>query len=217
MNEESIKYLIESLKKPIDYFSLRRIPIVQDGEVAGFLRPIPVRCIGESLHDARLISEWRKKHKENFFAVYDPTETQTKDWLASSYASAWDDIFFMVENPARMPIGHLGFCNFVFSKRRCEIGRVNSSEFAPPGLMFAAAKASMAWAAQHLYVQEMVLSVFEENQRAVNFYSRLGFVTVRETRYGKTTVGLIERWQETATELREGKIVLEMAVALAQR
>lgn len=194
MNKPALEEIIFRLKNPVDYESIFRIPIMEQGKKVGSLRAVPARIMGEAKNDALLITDWRRVHKQSFFTIYEPELTQTVTWLSRNYASVLDDVIFMVENCWHQPIGHLSLYNFQFSQSCCEFGRVNSSCHAPKGLMVLAAKVLLAWAGRELGVTRFHLAVFADNEKAVRYYKKLGFVHTQTVSYEKTVLGVTVTW-----------------------
>lgn len=128
--------------------------------------------------DQRLIGDlarWRREHRTAFPSQFTVTEQGTARWLRSALLDIPDRILFLVCDRHGHRVGHLGFAGGLAGERALEVDNVVRGEPGQPGLMSAALRALISWAAQALGAHEIHLRVFEDNARAVAFYRQLGF------------------------------------------
>lgn len=148
--------------------------VIADGE--GLLVPV---C---ELHadDRRLIatlSRWREQNSFAFPTRFPVSDEGTARWLRTGVLNVEDRMLFLVCDRHGRPVGHLGYAGALAGDRQMEIDNVvRGDKDTQPGLMSAAMKALVAWAEEMFGPREIHLRVFEDNERAVAFYERLGFV-----------------------------------------
>lgn len=132
--------------------------------------------------DARLVatlSRWREENSFAFPTQFPVSDEGTARWLRSSILDVPDRVLFLVCDRHGHPVGHLGFAGALAGCREMEIDNVVRGEKdVDPGLMSAAMDALVAWGDEMFGPREVHLRVFEDNERAVGFYERLGFVRV---------------------------------------
>jgi perosamine synthetase len=129
--------------------------------------------------DAALVTtlaRWREQSSFAFPTQFPVSEAGTARWLSAGVLEVADRVLFLVCDRHGHPAGHLGFANALAGEREMEIDNVVRGEDVEPGLMSAAMDALVAWAEEMFAPREIHLRVFEDNDRAVRFYERLGFI-----------------------------------------
>jgi cephalosporin hydroxylase/RimJ/RimL family protein N-acetyltransferase len=143
---------------------------------AGYLLPV---C---ELHrqDNQLIAklaEWRAANAGAYFSQFPVTLDGTAAWLRAKLLEVEDRLLFLVIDQHGYPVGHLGYANCLNDEAAMEIDNVvRGNKQGPPGLMSRAMIAGLAWAEDVIGPREIFLRVFSDNDHAVNFYRRLGFL-----------------------------------------
>ena len=123
------------------------------------------------------LSEWRRDNYFAFPTQFPVSDEGTKRWLRKGVLNVADRLLFLVCDRHGRPVGHLGFANALAGDRQMEVDNVvRGDKQAQPGLMSAAMEALVAWGEEMFGPREIHLRVFEDNQRALAFYERLGFV-----------------------------------------
>jgi perosamine synthetase len=129
--------------------------------------------------DARLVatlSRWRADNAFAFPTQFPVTDDGTARWLRAGLLDVEDRVLFLVCDRHGHPVGHLGFANGLAGDRELEVDNVVRGETdAEPGLMTMAMESLLRWAHETLGPREVHLRVFDDNERAVRFYERLGF------------------------------------------
>lgn len=129
--------------------------------------------------DAALIgtlARWRAESSFAFPTQFPVSDAGTARWLRGAVLDVEDRILFLVCDRHGHPVGHLGFAAALAGERQMEIDNVVRGERdAQPGLMSVAMDAIVSWAHELFGPGEICLRVFEDNERAVRFYERLGF------------------------------------------
>jgi perosamine synthetase len=128
--------------------------------------------------DTRLIAtfgRWREEHASAFPTQFPVTHEGTARWLRHGVLDKEDRLLFLVCDRHGHAVGHLGFAGALDGDRALEVDNVVRGEDGEPGLMSAAMEALLRWAGELFCPREVHLRVFEENDRAVRFYERLGF------------------------------------------
>lgn len=121
------------------------------------------------------LSRWRRRHADAFPTQFEVTDAATARWLRRNLLDVEDRILFLVFDRHGHPVGHLGFASALGGDRELELDNVVRGEPAQPGLMSQSVSVLLSWAAEMFGAREVHLRVFDDNQRAVRFYERLGF------------------------------------------
>jgi perosamine synthetase len=156
----------------IDQLHARSIVLPDD---RGLLVPVCELHTG----DTRLIAtlgRWRAANDFAFPTQFPVTDEGTARWLRSGVLDVEDRVLFLVCDRHGHPVGHLGFANALAGDRQMEIDNVVRGERGEPGLMSTALDALIDWAEGMFCPEEIHLRVFDDNERAVGFYERLGFL-----------------------------------------
>jgi RimJ/RimL family protein N-acetyltransferase len=128
--------------------------------------------------DAALIATcaaWREATSFAFPTQFPVTLEGTGRWLTQRILGAPDRMLFLVQDAAGELVGHIGCA--VADADGIEIENVvRGVDGAGPGLMSQAMVALTAWIESALGASTIVLKVFEDNDHAVRFYRRLGYV-----------------------------------------
>lgn len=163
------------------------IPIMHNGEKVGRLRPIPTKIEGDAKNDIELQTKWRNLHKDSFLVEpFTATIERTNNWLVETYFSNDDRIIFIIEDGNNLPIGHLGFENFIYNERKCEYGRLLRGEVSPMerekriNLIELAQIAFLNWGFHFLKLNLVYGTQFTNNWTVNMIHSKCGFKTVRE-------------------------------------
>lgn len=154
---------------------LRAIPVGQ----SGFLVPI---CNAHQGDDELLqkLTDWRNKNVHVYPTQFVATIESTKAWLKDRLLAVEDRILFLIVDNIGKVSGHVGFngCNnneFLF-----EIDNVvRGDSAATKGLFSIGIIALMEWARKTMNVGGFFLRVMDDNQHAIDFYKRNGFVEDR--------------------------------------
>ncbi|WP_199291191.1 bifunctional GNAT family N-acetyltransferase/PLP-dependent aspartate aminotransferase family protein [Sphaerospermopsis sp. FACHB-1094] len=174
--KKTIKDTFQFLKQTRRFDDLlsKNIPLL---EAEGFLVPI---C---ELHknDERLINQLSQWRTENTFAYpsqFPVTIEGTKKWLDEKLLQVEDRILFLILDQHGQNIGHLGFANAINDYCEIELDNVlRGIKNIYPGIISSAVITLIKWAQETLSVETISLRVFSDNERAVNFYNKLGFKT----------------------------------------
>ena len=134
--------------------------------------------------DARLIatlSRWRREHADAFPSRFAVTDAGTATWLRERLLAVPDRLLFLVCDRHGHAVGHLGLAGALAGEAAVEIDNVVRGEATQPGLMGEALDTLVQWSREVLGARTLNLRVFADNDRAVRFYARHGFVaTARE-------------------------------------
>ena len=172
-----IKRVIKEYKCASIGDEYRTIPIYEDGELRGFLKPVTYLYKIIKPTWPRLICQWRIENELAFANRFVGTEEKTINWLDNILLPRADRILFMVCNVDNIPIGHLGYSCFDFVNRSCEIDNVvRGVKEGNKGLMSSAMNTILKWGRDVLELDNIYLKVLSDNKYAIKFYKRLGFI-----------------------------------------
>ena len=122
-------------------------------------------------------SAWRKENALAYPTQFPVTDSGTAGWLKDRLLAVEDRILFLVLDRHGAPVGHIGFANAFDGEGTLEADNiVRGVQEAPKGIMSEAIRVMLDWAEEKLRPQEIFLRVFNDNQHAIEFYKRLGFV-----------------------------------------
>jgi RimJ/RimL family protein N-acetyltransferase len=112
-----------------------------------------------------------------FPGTFRVTNEGTKRWLRAGLLDVPDRILFFVLGRTGQVVGHLGFAHADNTERRMELDNViRGVAGIQPGLMADATERLIEWANATFSPAEIHLRVLDDNDRAIAFYGRLGFV-----------------------------------------
>ncbi len=157
----------------LDDLWAKSIPLKGDN---GYLIPV---C---ELHtrDANLVTklaEWRAENAFAYPSQFPVTIEGTANWLRVKLLDVEDRLLFLVLDKHGEAIGHLGYANSVNDKGEMEIDNVvRGVQDVQPGIMNLAMEAVLNWAEEIIGPQRIYLRVFSDNEHAINFYRKLGFI-----------------------------------------
>lgn len=122
------------------------------------------------------LSRWRSENAFAFPTRFAVTDEGTRRWLKVGLLDIDDRILFLVCDRHGHPVGHLGFASATEPDGSMEVDNVVRGETGSPGLMSAALCGLIDWAEEMFLPSRIHLRVFSDNDRAIGFYRRAGFV-----------------------------------------
>lgn len=143
---------------------------------AGYLLPI---CEFHTMDNIliRKLAEWRDENSFAYPSRFPVTIEGTKKWLRSLILDANDRILFLVLDKGGNAIGHVGLANALNEAQEIEFDNILRGEKeVEPGIMMIAMQTLLKWVEEVLQPKQIFLRVFNDNQHAINFYHRIGFV-----------------------------------------
>lgn len=148
------------------------IPLKND---EGFLVPISeLHAADESL--IKDMSKWRSDNSYVYPTQFPVTEEGTKKWLRSQVVDNPSRVLFLLVDNFGNRIGHLGYANCLNNTGKMEIDNVvRGVSNVCPGIMTNAMMALLDWADEKLLPKKIYLKVFDDNNKAIAFYKKLGF------------------------------------------
>ncbi|MGI9356797.1 MAG: GNAT family N-acetyltransferase [Rhizobiaceae bacterium] len=147
---------------------------LQTGDV--ILRPIKAT-------DAELLRRWRGRDDVRiWFGDTGKVDTAAQQAWMTRYLAKKDDAMFIIgleRNGNKLPVGAVAIYDINQVAGTAEYGRVMIGEDVARGKAVAERASSLLcnWALGDLGLKRIVLWVIKENQRAIDLYERLGFVT----------------------------------------
>lgn len=171
---KTIKSVFSSLK------SIQRFDELMDKSIRlpcgkGYLVCVSELCA----RDDKLISllaKWRSD-ATTFHNKFNVTFASTERWLRKLLLDIPDRILFLVLNEHGNPIGHMGFANALNGDCVMEfdnvIRGVHGQDY---GLMSVAVRSLLGWATETFKPQVFFIRTLDDNEHAIQFYLRLGFV-----------------------------------------
>lgn len=158
----------------IEHLHARSLPL-PDG--AGLLVPV-CELHADDEQTIALLARWRDANQLAFPTRFEVTDEGTRTWLRRTLLDVPDRILFLVADRHGHPIGHLGFAHCLARDGVLEIDNVVRGEPAAPGLMGVALDELCEWAEDMFLPEAIVLRVLDDNEHALAFYRRHGWVEV---------------------------------------
>ncbi len=171
--QKYVEYALKSYKEPY-----RPLIISVQNNLKIKLKPFTRKDIDDE-QLVQILTRWRKKAQPFFPSTFRVTNERTKKWLQSELINKNDRILFLIYlQDRKTPLGHVGLYRFEWDSYSCQIDNVikgiNRKE--TKGIMTMAIHELGEWALNHLGVRTLTLYVFEDNEKAVNLYTRCGFI-----------------------------------------
>ena len=213
----NLKYIVQisqhfHILKSIDNFEkLTKYTIPLDDDI-GFLLP----ACKLHFHNDKLISllaEWRSKNSFAFPTKFKITKESTINWLENIVYKNEARILFFVLNSHRVPIGHLGYANCINDNNFMEIDNVvRGVKEGDSGIMTYAMKSLLKWGLDNFSPARIYLRVFSDNEHAITFYRKLGFIDLRLIPLYRFKKPGVEYFESIEAETRKDpdKFYLEM-------
>lgn len=155
---------------------LQIIPVLYDNKIIGILSPVTRLYKIANPEYVSLICKWREENPIGFANSFKGTEQKTEYWLDKILLPRKDRILFMIYTLNFKPVGHLGFSNFDFENKSCEIDNVvRGVKEGNAGIMTQAIKTLIIWAKRDLKIKHIYLKVLKDNFHAIKFYEKIGF------------------------------------------
>ncbi|AZR83166.1 aminotransferase [Thiomicrospira sp. S5] len=207
---KSVKEIFSFMKsaESIQDAYLRAIKV----ENLGYLLPASV-CHKE---DNELISNlalWRNQNVGGYPTQFVATAEGTGIWLEKGLLQVEDRILFLVVDNQGKVLGHMGFNSCFNNEMLFEVDNVVRAENHLPTKNFfsLAMNAMIEWARKTINVSGFFLRVMDENDRAISFYERNGFVKQEKIPLAKEQEGGVVTYHAVESSELADKFFLKMA------
>ncbi len=129
--------------------------------------------------DYRRFMLWREKNQQWFPSQFPLSKDGTIEWYKTQVYGKEDRILFWVGcNGGK--IGHIGLNSFNWEEQSCEIDNIIRGNSLEPGAMSKALEWLIGMAKNHLLVKNIYLRTFFDNRKALRFYKKLGFHSIKK-------------------------------------
>ena len=142
----------------------------------GYLLPLCKGLMGDEkvIQD---LTEWRNTNVNAYPTQFIATKKSTENWFAKGLIENDGRILFLIVTNSGKTIGHIGFNGCINLKHNFEIDNVvRGISDSPKGIMGAAMNSLINWAKNMLPVESINLKVMSDNDHAINFYLKNGFI-----------------------------------------
>jgi perosamine synthetase len=157
----------------LDHLLTKSVPLEPPD---GFLVPV---CDLHEDDDALIakLSQWRRDNAFAFPTQFTVSDAGTKAWLRTKLLDVEDRLLFLVVDRHGHAIGHLGFAHCLNEAGEMEVDNVlRGVKTGHAGVMRNAIRTLLKWAQEVIGPRGFYLRVFDDNERAIQFYRELGFV-----------------------------------------
>lgn len=192
-----IKETFDNYKCKYIHEPLKCLPVYNDKNIiCAYLRPITEDYRITLPECSELLGKWREDNPSIATGTFQVTRERTEIWLDKHIIGREDRILFLIVGLGGQFIGHLGFSNFYYEEKSCEVDAVlrGVKDFYP-GLMEYAMKSLIFWGVHQLNLEKITLRVFSDNTRAIRFYERCGFQFVQLIQLVKVVLPNEEKWE----------------------
>jgi len=172
---------VEAVKNNFQF--LKESPSVRDAYLRsieipdfGYLLPLCKGLMGDDkvIQD---LTEWRNTNVNAYPTQFIATKKSTENWFAKGLIENDGRILFLIVTNSGKTIGHIGFNGCINLKHNFEIDNVvRGISDSPKGIMGAAMNSLINWAQNMLPVESINLRVMSDNDHAINFYLKNGFI-----------------------------------------
>lgn len=143
------------------------------------LYPITKKIISEK-KTISLLALWRKNSQKNFPSQFRITFDGTKKWAKHQLLEKDDRIlFFLKKEKNKLPFAHMGLYRLDAKNKSCEIDNVIRGKDLKKtkGAMTVSLLKFIEWTYKYFKMNNLTLTVFEDNKRAIKLYEQIGFKT----------------------------------------
>lgn len=178
ISEEDRINIINRYKRKSDNDYLVLIPINDKFcHTIGFLRPITTDYNRSLPTCVSLLGKWRKENPSLSPARFEISDERTDSWLQKLVINNNNRIIFLIQDVSGTNIGHIGLAGFRHDEAIAEVDSVLRGEKnVYPQMMEYSMNALLNWGKSVLSIQHFDLEVIWNNEHAIHFYERCGFV-----------------------------------------
>lgn len=157
----------------LDDLYAKSIPLADQ---AGYLLPVCKLHLDDP-HLISTLAQWRRDNAFAYPSQFTVTESGTASWLKEKVIGVEDRMLFLVVDRHGYLVGHLGFANAINDQMEIELDNiVRGVAGVAPGIMTKSMLKLIEWARENLGPKSFYLRVFSDNEHAIRFYRRIGFV-----------------------------------------
>lgn len=166
-----------------------------NSDIIGYLEAITTRDAKDKAI-IRDLKVWREKNQQAFPSQFKVTLKGTRLWFQTQLMDKKDRILFFVKDLDGNRVGHIGLYRFDYKKHACEIDNVIRGSNSSPGIMTMALTTLINWTKNELKTNNISLTVFSDNPRAIKLYRRCGFKDYKIIPLEKKVSGSVISWEE---------------------
>ena len=147
--------------------------------------------------EVRCLTQWRNRYVDHFLTEFTATQARTANWLTGHVARDDTRLLFLLRDEKGAVSAYLGIAFINWQEKKAEADAVVKGVELPKGTMRAALQALLRWAGESLGIRHFGVRVLEDNP-AVEFYHRCGFVEQRREPLVVETTADGRRWRSAA-------------------
>jgi RimJ/RimL family protein N-acetyltransferase len=140
------------------------------------LRPVGTSPGAASPDDVRALTDWRNRRVSAFLTEFEATPHRTAAWLAGTVGPDPGRIVFTLCDENGDAFGVCGLASVDWATGSLELDGVTRGTTAVPGGMSAGLRTLLGWSLGQLGLSTPRVRVVSDNEHALAFYSRLGFI-----------------------------------------
>lgn len=142
-----------------------------------------------------IVTKWNYDKEINFyFSKRPPLSTEQQEiWLENTLSDSTKKKYIIIHQINKKPVGMVSLMKIEHTSRKAEFGiTIGEKNYWGTGVAKAASNMLLHYAFQILKLEEIYLTVFEANVRAIQFFSNLGFIKTGHTFTNENGSRLIE-------------------------
>jgi len=131
-----------------------------------------------------MVTKWNYETEINFYFSKRPplSEAQQLLWLEKTLSDVTKKKYIIIHQLNKKPVGLVSLMKIDTLSQKAEFGiTIGEKNYWGTGVAKAASNMLLHYAFQILKLEEVYLTVFEANYRAIQFFSNLGFVKTGHT------------------------------------
>jgi RimJ/RimL family protein N-acetyltransferase len=142
-----------------------------------------------------IVTKWNYDSEINFYFSKRPPLSQEQQhlWLEKTLNDSSKKKYIIIHQLNKRPVGMVSLMKISLPLRKAEFGiTIGEKNYWGTGVAKAASNMLLHYAFQILKLEEIYLSVFEDNVRAIQFFSNIGFLKTDHVHANEDGIVLIE-------------------------
>ena len=126
-----------------------------------------------------IVTKWNYDKEINFYFSKRPplSQEQQNNWLEKTLKDSTKKKYIIIHQLNKKPVGMVSLMKIELTSRKAEFGiTIGEKNYWGTGIAKTASEMLLNYAFQIIKLEELYLTVFEANVRAIQFFSNLGFV-----------------------------------------
>ena len=166
-------------------------------------KKIILKLVDTSDETVKLMSEWRKVYRDNYFSIFEITTEKTKKWIESDILGDPTRIQFMIYLDDKK-VGNIG--HGIHPKDNDLVvftSMIKSPDLNFPGLMTVIEKVYLRWIFESLESRKIFGELFSDNESMMKVHLKCGWKKI--SKFTMNKIPMDEGWRWTKAEKNDGE------------